>query len=139
MFGKGYRRNRTPGRWIREPARLPVPERAPLQVGAITARRLQTPRPPIQDRVDRLDETLKTLDPYLQEPAASAGALVNPLLVVWDAAHAVHPEVATPVEKLLTGLLHRTTVPVDDVLVAVEDMRARALQVLVLTGRVVVG
>lgn len=97
------------------------------------------PPSPIQDRVDRLDETLKTLDPYLQEPAASAGALVNPLLVVWDAAHAVHPEVAAPVEKLLTGLLHRTMVPVDDVLVAVEDMRARALQVLVLTGRVVVG
>lgn len=139
MFGKGNRRNRTPGGWAREQSWLSVPERSQVQVAALAARRLEAVRPPLEDRVNRLDETLKTLDPYLREPSACAAALVNPLLVVWDAAHAVHPEVAIPVEKLLTGLLRRSTIPAADVFDAVGDMRARALQVLVLAGRVAIG
>ncbi len=139
MFGKGFRRNRTAGAWKWEPNRFPLVDRSPAQIRAATARRMPLTRPPVEDRVERLDRTVAALDPYLREPAVSASTLVNPLLVVWDAAHDVVPDVATPVERLLTGLVHCTTVPATDVLEAVDDARARALQVLVLTGRVMVG
>lgn len=139
MFGKGFRKNRTEGRLSWEPVWSPVPERGPVQVRAVPARRSQAAPPPLEERVERLDEAAVALGPYLREATACARMLVNPLLVVWDAAHAVHPEVATPVEELLTGLLHRTTIPVQDVLGAIDDVRARALQELVLGGWVMVG
>lgn len=97
------------------------------------------PSDPVDERVDRLDRAVAGLDPYLPEQSTGAAGLVNPLLVVWDAAQAVHPAVAGPVEDLLTALLHRLTVPTAEVRAVVEETRARALQVLILEGGALTG
>lgn len=89
--------------------------------------------------MDRLDLAVAAVTPYLLDPSVSAAVLVNPLLLVWDAAQAVHPDVAGPVEELLTTLLHRTITPSVDVRRTIEEIRARALQELVLRGGVLTG
>lgn len=92
------------------------------------------PTEPVEDRVSELDGAIGALTPYLREEFIYAAALVNPLLLVWGAAEEVEPDVASPVESLLTDLLHRTTVGADEVFAAIEEVRARAVQVLVLEG-----
>ena len=82
----------------------------------------------------RMDEALATASTYLTENWIATTALINPLLEVWEAANAVHPAVARPVEEFLTVLIHRTTVTPAEVNAMVDEVRVLALQASVLAS-----
>lgn len=136
MFGKRYRLTKAfggRGSGIDRPVAVVRHERQeppPVPVGPPRTHSTA----PVEERVNRLDEAVTALTPYLRDSFIYSAVLVNPLLVVWGAAQAVEPEVASPVEHLLTDLLHRTTVASEEIFSAIADVRARALQVLVLEG-----
>ena len=133
MFGKKYRLTKAFGGRVRDndrPAATQDRQLPPVPVGSPRVRSTA----PVEDRVTALDESISALDPYLREEFTHPAALVNPLLVVWDAAQDVDPGVSCPVEELLTDLLHRTTVATSEIVTAMEEVRARAVQVLVLEG-----
>jgi hypothetical protein len=81
-----------------------------------------------------LDEAIATASTYLTENWIATTVLINPLLEVWEAANAVHPAVARPVEEFLTVLIHRTTVTPAEVNAMVDEVRVLALQASVLAG-----
>jgi hypothetical protein len=82
----------------------------------------------------RLEEAIATASTYLTENWIATTSLINPMLGVWEAANAIHPAVARPVEKLLTMLIHRTTVTPADINAVVDEVRVLALQAAVLAG-----
>jgi hypothetical protein len=82
----------------------------------------------------RLDEAIATASTYLSERWTPTTSLINPLLEVWEAAHAIHPAVARPVEGLLPTLIHRTTVTPAEITAMADEVRVLALQASVLVG-----
>jgi len=81
-----------------------------------------------------LDQAIATASTYLTENWIATTALINPMLEVWEAANAVHPAVARPVEEFLTVLIHRTTVTPAEVNAMMDQVRVLALQASVLAG-----
>lgn len=86
----------------------------------------------LEEGVQRLDQALATLGQFTRDRAVPTSAVINPLLVVWDAAHEVGEEVSSPVEALLTAAVQRTTIGSDELVSCVEEVRALALQETVL-------
>ncbi len=82
----------------------------------------------------RLDEAIATTSMYLTEKWIATTSLINPMLEVWEAAHAIHPAVARPVEEFLTTLIHRTTVTPAEINAMADEVRVLALQASVLVG-----
>ena len=76
----------------------------------------------------RLDETINTVSTYLTENWIATAVLINPMLGLWEAANAIHPAVARPVEEFLTMLIHRTTVAPAEVNAVLDEIRVLALQ-----------
>ncbi len=133
MFGNKFRLTRAFGGRARSVAQTPAKvdrQASPMPQSPPRIR----PTEPIGDRVSGLDDAIGALRPYMREEFIYSAALVNPLLVVWGAARAVEADVASPVEGLLTDLMHRTTVTTEEILAAMDEVRARALQELVLEG-----
>lgn len=92
------------------------------------------PRPEVPPgSVEQLDRTVDLLMEFTRERYVAASVLVNPLLVVWDAAHAVGVDVAAPVEALLTVAVQRSTIAADEIRGCVQEARALAVQEAVLS------
>lgn len=86
--------------------------------------------------VERLDLALASLIPFTRERSVPTSVVINPLLVVWDAAHDVGAEVSGPVESLLTAAVQRATLGADELLACTDEVRALALQETVLADLV---
>ena len=84
--------------------------------------------------VARLDEAISTASTYLSEKWIATTSLINPMLEVWEAANAIHPAVARPVEEFLTVLIHRTTVTPAEADAVADQVRGLALQASVIGG-----
>jgi hypothetical protein len=82
----------------------------------------------------RLDEVIAMASAYVTEKWIPTTSLINPMLEVWEAANAIHPAVARPVEEFLTALIHRTTVAPDEIGAVVDETRLLALQASVIAG-----
>jgi hypothetical protein len=82
----------------------------------------------------RLDESIAVASTYLTEKWIATTSLINPMLEVWEAANAIHPAVARPVEELLTMLIHRTTVTPDEIRTVADEVRGLALQASIIAG-----
>jgi len=82
----------------------------------------------------RLDEAIATASMYLTEKWIPTTSVINPLLEVWEAASAIHPAVARPVEGFLTALIHRTTVTPTEINAVADEVRVLAIQASVLAG-----
>jgi len=82
--------------------------------------------------VARLDEAIATATTYLTEKWLATTSLINPMLEVWEAANAIHPAVARPVEEFLTVLIHRTTVTPDEANAVADQVRVLAIQACVI-------
>jgi hypothetical protein len=80
----------------------------------------------------RLDEAIATSSAYLTEKWIATTTLINPMLEVWEAANAIHPTIARPVEELLTVLIHRTTITPAEINAVAHEVRTLALQASVL-------
>lgn len=76
----------------------------------------------------RLDEAVAGLGPFLTETFIPTSAVINPLLVVWDAANEIDPCVSSPVERLLTVLVARTWVRPSELTATLDEVRAAASQ-----------
>jgi hypothetical protein len=87
------------------------------------------PRTLIRDvALPSIDTAIAALEPYLGEPFIPTRSVINPLLVVWDAAHGLDPCVSLPVEQLLTALLARTWVTPSELTATMDEVRALALE-----------
>jgi hypothetical protein len=82
----------------------------------------------------RLDEAVAIASTYMTENWIPTTSLINPMLEVWEAANAIHPAVARPVEEFLTLLIHRTTVTPADIEAVADGVRVLALQASVLAS-----
>ena len=80
-----------------------------------------------------LDEVVAKLVPYMTEAIIPTGQVVNPLLDVWEAAHAIDPIASSPIEHLLTSLLTRAWVTRAELLSVLDEVRASALQATLLS------
>jgi hypothetical protein len=75
-----------------------------------------------------LDEAIAALSPYMGDSIVPTGYLINPLLDVWSAAHAIGPTVARPVEELLTVFISRSTTTPAELVATFDLVRIAALQ-----------
>lgn len=126
MFGRWSNHRSTPVR----PADCRRPADTDRAVPVIVVKR-RAPEA-LQEDVQRLDRALATLGQFTRDRAVPTSAVINPLLVVWDAAHEVGEEVSSPVETLLTAAVQRTTLGSDELVTCAEEVRALALQETVL-------
>ena len=124
------------GRWKRnppsqrEPADQPTPGSQPVP-GPLWAPPVRHEVPP--GTVEQLDRGLALLMEFTRDDSIPASILVNPLLVVWEAARDVGIEVSGPVEAMLTAAVRRSTLTADEVRSCVHEVRALALQETVLS------
>lgn len=95
-------------------------------------------RPPeaVAGSVENLERAVGTLMDFAADKQIPASVLVNPLLVLWDAAHEVDPAVSAPVEALLTVAVHRSTLGSDELIGCLQEVRALAIQEAVLSALV---
>ena len=101
-------------------------------------------RSPAGDRIEEaptadaslalLDEVVAKLGPYMTEAIIPTGQVVNPLLDVWEAAHAIDPIASSPIEHLLTSLLSRAWVTPAELMSTLDEVRATALQATLLSA-----
>ncbi len=91
-------------------------------------------RPPeeIAGSVENLERAVASVMEFAADKQIPASVVVNPLLVLWDAAHEVDPLVSVPVEALLTVAVHRSTLGSDEVIGCIQEVRALAIQEAVL-------
>jgi hypothetical protein len=82
----------------------------------------------------KLDDAIAKVCVYLTEKSVPSAGLINPMLEVWEAANAIHPAVAGPVEEFLTVLIHRTSVAPAEINAVADDVKVLALQASVLAG-----
>jgi len=82
----------------------------------------------------RLDEAIAMTSAYLTDEWIPTTSLINPMLEVWEAAHAIHPAVARPVEEFLTALIHRTTVTPAEIDAVAKEVKLLTLQACVIAG-----
>ena len=80
-----------------------------------------------------LDRAIAALDPYLREGIIPSRQVIDPLLDVWSAARSVDPDVARPVEELLTVLISRTTTTPAELVGTLDHVQIAALQARVFT------
>ena len=80
-----------------------------------------------------LDRAIAALDPYLREGIIPSRQVIDPLLDVWSAAQSVDPDVARPVEELLTVLISRTTTTPAELVGTLDQVQIAALQARVFT------
>lgn len=97
------------------------PTRAPRPVGDMTG------------SLEVLERALATLMEFTRDRWVPASVLVNPLLVVWDSARGIGPDVSGPVEALLTVAVQRASIGSDEVIACVQEVRAFAVQEAVLS------
>lgn len=83
--------------------------------------------------LEALERALTALMEFTRDRSVPASVLVNPLLVVWDTAHGIGPDVSGPVEALLTVAVHRASIGSDEVIACVQEVRAFAVQEAVLS------
>ena len=83
--------------------------------------------------VEPLDRALVVLLAYTAEKRVPASAVINPLLVAWDAAHEVGPGVAGPIEDLLTAAVHRAALEASEIVACVDEVRIHVLEMAVLS------
>ncbi|MDA8045962.1 MAG: hypothetical protein M0Z30_12105 [Actinomycetota bacterium] len=84
------------------------------------------------DLLEQLTQALTELDRYSDELLVAPSAIVNALLNVWDAAHAIDQSISEPIEQMLTVTVHRMTIDGREVAALVDEVRARALEVSLL-------
>ncbi len=125
------------GRWNNSKKSPPRPAdcRRPADVDPAVPVEVVKRRPPehLAESVERLDRALASLGAFTTERAVPTSVVINPLLVVWDAAHEVGAEVSGPVEALLTAAVQRTTLGPDELVSCSDEVRALALQETVLS------
>lgn len=78
--------------------------------------------------LQHLQLELRVLRTYATGTVLPAQAVINPLLDVWEPARRIHPWVALPVERLLTTLVSRTTVAVDEIGEVADEVALLALE-----------
>lgn len=88
------------------------------------------------ERIERLEHSLRSLSDFARDRIVPTSLVVNPLLLVWDAAHELDPGVAAPVEGLLTVAVQRTTLEADELFHCIDEVRALILQHTVLADLV---
>lgn len=127
MFGRLSNSKRSPSR--------PADCRPPADIEPAVPVEVVKRRPPehLVESVERLDRALASLGAFTTDRAVPTSVVINPLLVVWDAAHEVGAEVSEPVEALLTAAVQRTTLGADELLSCSHKVRALALQEMVLS------
>lgn len=127
MFGRWSNSKRSPSR--------PAECRPPADIGPAAPVEVVKRRPieHLAESVERLDRALTSLGAFTSDRAVPTSVVINPLLVVWDAAHEVGAEVSEPVESLLTAAVQRTTLGADELLSCSDEVRALALQQTVLS------
>lgn len=81
---------------------------------------------------ESLDESLDRLMAFTSEQLVPASAVINPLLIAWDAAHEVAQEAAVPIEALLTTSVQRVLLDANEIVECVEEVRSIALQMAIL-------
>jgi hypothetical protein len=82
-----------------------------------------------EDSVARLESSLARLREHLTADTLAPGALVNPLLDVWAAAHDIHPWVSLPVERLLTVIQSRSSIDAPEVRCAADEVSLLLLEI----------
>ena len=87
---------------------------------------------PSSAALERLDQAVAGLGPFLAESFIPTSAVTNPLLVVWEVAHEIDPCVSSPVEHLLTVLVARTWLTPSELTATMDEVRAAASQAILL-------
>jgi hypothetical protein len=77
----------------------------------------------VDERTERLETAIETFLATFHEPAISASRPINALLQIWGLATDIDPEVAQPVEGLLTALVGRELTTADELASVMEDLR----------------
>ena len=84
-----------------------------------------------------IQELSEAMTAFLDEQdgaVVSASRVVNPLLNLWSLAHEIDPQVAEPIEELLTALRGRTLTTRDELADALAKVRERLGDELVLAS-----
>jgi hypothetical protein len=66
----------------------------------------------------------------------SVSRVINPLLSAWSLAHEIDPEVARPLEALLTSLSHRVLTTEGELASAIDEVRLRLARLEPMTSEV---
>ncbi|HVB07205.1 MAG TPA: hypothetical protein VNF07_13255 [Acidimicrobiales bacterium] len=74
---------------------------------------------------EQLTTALDDLTKKFAGNVTSVSRIINPLLNVWSEAHAIDPEIAEPLEGLLTALAHRVLTTDSELATAVDEVRLR--------------
>jgi hypothetical protein len=125
-----------PQGWHPSQGKGPRPGPLPGREASLPAVRIPEPEVDAADQtLARLDEAIGRASTYRTQRWIATTCLINPMLEVWEAAHAIHPAVSRPVEELLIVLVHRTTITPAEINRVVDEVRALALQASVLAAR----
>jgi hypothetical protein len=74
---------------------------------------------------EQLTTALDELSARFAGNVSSVSRVINPLLEVWSQAHEIDPQLAEPLESLLSALAHRVLTTKDELGSAIDQVRLR--------------
>lgn len=89
---------------------------------------------PSEAVLDHLEAALAQLEAFTRDRLVAAAIVINPLLVVWEAASGISPATAARIEALLTAAVQREMLQCQRIRDCTYEVRAIALQESVLSA-----